>query len=89
MENKASFKLILMLFAFSLVFSYAVAVPWSRSLKSLSGSLSAQDLNFQMTQGQYQEEDKSFLVGRMDLQINDYPGTGANPDHDPKPPGSD
>ncbi|KAG9146403.1 hypothetical protein Leryth_020129 [Lithospermum erythrorhizon] len=85
--NKASLKLIVLLFAFSLVFSYVVAVPWSRSLKSISASLSAQDVQDQMTQGQFEEVYGSFTIGRMDLETNDYGGTGANPNHDPKPPG--
>ena len=31
---------------------------------------------------------EEFMVeGRMDLEKNDYPGTGANNRHDPKTPG--
>lgn len=28
-----------------------------------------------------------FIEGRMDLETADYSGVGANPEHDPKPPG--
>ncbi|GMH26155.1 hypothetical protein Nepgr_027998 [Nepenthes gracilis] len=31
-------------------------------------------------------EEDDFIRGRMDIQINDYPPTGANPNHTPKPP---
>lgn len=28
-----------------------------------------------------------FIEGRMDFETSDYKGSGANQDHDPKPPG--
>lgn len=31
--------------------------------------------------------EERFIEGRMDLENNDYPGTGANNHHDPKTPG--
>lgn len=37
-------------------------------------------------------EEKTEIIlqgrGRMDMETNDYSGTGANTHHDPKPPGS-
>lgn len=30
---------------------------------------------------------EGFMEGRMDMENNDYPGTGANNHHDPKTPG--
>lgn len=30
---------------------------------------------------------EGFIEGRMDLETADYSGVGANPEHDPKPPG--
>ncbi|XP_027353197.1 uncharacterized protein LOC113863719 [Abrus precatorius] len=33
--------------------------------------------------------EKGFIERRIDLETQDYEGTGANKDHDPKSPGSD
>ncbi|KAK6151414.1 hypothetical protein DH2020_014049 [Rehmannia glutinosa] len=30
---------------------------------------------------------EGLVEGRMNLEVEDYPGTGANHDHDPPPPG--
>lgn len=31
--------------------------------------------------------EEKYIEGRMDIERTDYPGTGANPHHDPKSPG--
>lgn len=33
------------------------------------------------------EFEQGYIEGRMDIESNDYPGTGANNHHDPKTPG--
>ncbi|XP_062113487.1 uncharacterized protein LOC133824576 [Humulus lupulus] len=39
--------------------------------------------------GLEENEGKYLIQGRMDLETTlDYPGTGANKNHDPKPPGA-
>ena len=37
--------------------------------------------------GELSNVEEFSMQGRMDLENNDYPGTGANKNHDPKAPG--
>ncbi|KAF8369739.1 hypothetical protein HHK36_032237 [Tetracentron sinense] len=57
----------------------------------LSLSLSLSLLNDGTMELRYDREvievEEGFIEGRMDIESNDYPGTGANPGHDPNPPG--
>ncbi|ONK62799.1 uncharacterized protein A4U43_C07F8260 [Asparagus officinalis] len=84
-KKKALFRL----FALLLCCSYLVslnAAPLSR--KSISGynqqGASAQEA---MTTDQMATEEEAFGEGRMSLEVDDYPGSGANNRHDPKSPG--
>ncbi|XAR69548.1 hypothetical protein NMG60_11001179 [Bertholletia excelsa] len=93
MDRKAFLPLLLFLFlGFSFIISSA-AVPTSRRLKSLNDAPSVQDLLAQgemdhmRKDGELAEAEELMIEGRMDLQSNDYPGTGANNHHDPKSPG--
>ncbi|XP_020276580.1 uncharacterized protein LOC109850907 isoform X1 [Asparagus officinalis] len=88
-KKKALFRL----FALLLCCSYLVslnAAPLSRSttLQSISGynqqGASAQEA---MTTDQMATEEEAFGEGRMSLEVDDYPGSGANNRHDPKSPG--
>ncbi|KAL3512416.1 hypothetical protein ACH5RR_025133 [Cinchona calisaya] len=84
MDHKPLLRLLLLLLACSFVLS--------RNLKatSLEGSLSVgQDLRTQsFSRVLLEENESSFIEGKMDIERTDYSGTGANPHHDPKPPGS-
>lgn len=33
-------------------------------------------------------QERGRIKGRMDIELNDYPGTGANKNHEPGKPGS-
>ncbi|XP_057762770.1 uncharacterized protein LOC130982718 isoform X1 [Arachis stenosperma] len=88
------------LFITLLLFSYVLsssAVPTTRSLSPTSEKSSIQTSleEFQGTPKSRNSESEMFdlaqefmtVEGRMDLESNDYPGTGANRNHDPKTPG--
>ncbi|XP_012070364.1 uncharacterized protein LOC105632565 [Jatropha curcas] len=85
-----SSRILLLFLGFSFVIS-SLAVPTTRSLKSTRENPSSsvqdlltQDLDFGEEQLDLIEGD---MNGRMDLESQDYPGTGANNHHDPKTPG--
>ncbi|XWS58582.1 hypothetical protein CRYUN_Cryun08bG0046600 [Craigia yunnanensis] len=95
MENKAFIRLMLLFLGFSYLLLSCAAVPTTRSLKSnkeLLSSFSVQDLLAQdvMKLNEAEElfgEGDAFNEERVLLESTDYPGTGANKDHDPKTPG--
>ncbi|KAL1568360.1 hypothetical protein AAHA92_03733 [Salvia divinorum] len=68
----------MVLFAFFSSLPPTIGVPSSRSLKSLThGYTSNQHMYHEIFQ---------LKKGRMDVEVTDYSGTGANNHHDPKPP---
>ncbi|KAL6493441.1 hypothetical protein OROGR_032220 [Orobanche gracilis] len=77
-------KKIAIVFLFMLFFNFSyfpptiVAVPSSRSLKSVA------DENISCTQQPCVDQILQHK-GRMDEQLMDYPGSGANTKHDPSP----
>ncbi|KAL1357096.1 hypothetical protein HN51_009089 [Arachis hypogaea] len=86
------------LFITLLLFSYVLsssAVPITRSLSPTSEKSSIQTSLEEGTPESRNSESEMFdlaqefmtVEGRMDLESNDYPGTGANRNHDPKTPG--
>ncbi|KAI3454284.1 hypothetical protein Pfo_010947 [Paulownia fortunei] len=78
MNEKAIFFLFMLLFAFSSLPS-TIAVPSSRSLKSITD----ENISSQHPYDEFQKKE------RMDVEVADYSGTGANNHHDPRsPPGS-
>ncbi|XVE90244.1 hypothetical protein DITRI_Ditri20bG0063200 [Diplodiscus trichospermus] len=96
MENKAFVRLILLFLGFSCLLLSCAAVPATRSLKSnkeLLPSSSVQDLLAQDLTKLSEAEDlfgegDAFNDERMLMESTaDYPGTGANKNHDPKTPG--
>ncbi|XP_028766833.1 uncharacterized protein LOC114724615 [Neltuma alba] len=95
MVHKSPPQLLIILLGFSLVIS-SVAVPASRSLLSNGeefSRLSTQATPLQglvdLRTGEETTEtgEDQVIVGRMDLESTDYPGTGANNRHDPRTPG--
>ncbi|KAH6809352.1 hypothetical protein C2S51_027135 [Perilla frutescens var. frutescens] len=81
MREKATIFLFTLLFASFSSLPSTTAVPSSRSLKSVTDE-------YPSNQHLYHE---IFQVkkGRMDVELTDYSGTGANNHHDPRsPPGS-
>ncbi|KAF1877712.1 hypothetical protein Lal_00040430 [Lupinus albus] len=82
-------RLLLTLLILSYVLSVS-AIPATRTQ-----SLSAEDFSLSQVQGslkfEIEEEmvvnkDEGFMKRRIDLETQDYGDTGANRDHDPKPP---
>ncbi|XVF30704.1 hypothetical protein REPUB_Repub16aG0081100 [Reevesia pubescens] len=96
MENKYFVRLMLLFLGFSYLLVSCAAVPTTRSLKSnkelLPSSSSVQDLFAQdvmkLSEAEELFEERDvFNEERMLMETTDYPGTGANKDHDPKTPG--
>ncbi|KAI3446610.1 hypothetical protein Pfo_003275 [Paulownia fortunei] len=77
-------QLVVLLLLFFLLVVSSTAVPISRSLKTVKNQISV---------GNFHSQDEGLLKleglveGRMSLELADYPGTGANHNHDPRPPG--
>ncbi|MBA0716115.1 hypothetical protein Golax_014976 [Gossypium laxum] len=93
MEKKGFVRLMLLFLGFSYLLLSCAAVPTTRSLKSnkeLPSSvqdLLAQDV-MELSDGEEViTEGDGFNGERMLLESTDYPGTGANKNHDPKTPG--
>ncbi|MBA0590805.1 hypothetical protein Gotri_019163 [Gossypium trilobum] len=93
MEKKGFVRLMLLFLGFSYLLLSCAAVPTTRSLKSnkeLPSSvqdLLAQDV-MELSDGEEViTEGDGFNGERMLMESTDYPGTGANKNHDPKTPG--
>ncbi|OMO67841.1 hypothetical protein CCACVL1_20281 [Corchorus capsularis] len=89
---------MLLFLGFSYLLLSCAAVPSTRSLKSnkeLPSSSSVQDLLVQdvmklgEAEGLFGESGNGAISreDRMLMESTDYPGTGANKNHDPKTPG--
>ncbi|KAG8478838.1 hypothetical protein CXB51_028782 [Gossypium anomalum] len=93
MEKKGFVRLMLLFLGFSYLLLSCAAVPTTRSLKSNKElPSSVQDLLAQgVMELSYGEEviteGDGFNRERMLMESTDYPGTGANKNHDPKTPG--
>ncbi|KAB2058596.1 Calcium-transporting ATPase 9, plasma membrane-type -like protein [Gossypium arboreum] len=93
MEKKGFVRLMLLFLGFSYLLLSCAAVPSTRSLKSNKElPSSVQDLLAQdVMELSYGEEviaeGDGFNGERMLMESTDYPGTGANKNHDPKTPG--
>ncbi|PIN16914.1 hypothetical protein CDL12_10438 [Handroanthus impetiginosus] len=82
--RRQRFTEVLLLF---LLLEAAAAVPTSRSLKAAKDPGSVGNFHTQDVMGTGKDDWVSKLQGRMNLELEDYPGTGANNNHDPKTPG--
>ncbi|KAK9129104.1 hypothetical protein Syun_017901 [Stephania yunnanensis] len=96
MKQKAAFLRLLLLFlGFSYVLLSSLAIPLSRSLVIVDdvedSSLQELMMGLHKNEENYAElvdgDLEGFVHGRMLGASDDYPGTGANNHHDPKPPG--
>lgn len=58
-------------------------MPWANNFYS-NALMDFSYLRTQVAAGEKWEEQT--LAGRMDVELHDYPGTGANNRHTPKPP---
>ncbi|CAL0299201.1 unnamed protein product [Lupinus luteus] len=95
MIHKHTLKLVIVLIMiFSLVLSYD-AVPTTRSLlsnrnkSSIQATLVEEGVSEFGNGGEMFDVEEFMVKERMGLESGDYPGTGANNRHDPKPPGRD
>ncbi|XP_022744330.1 uncharacterized protein LOC111295202 [Durio zibethinus] len=95
MENKGFVRLMLLFLGFSHLLLSCSAVPTTRSLKSNKELLPSSSVQDFLAQDVIKLSEAEELFGegdavneeRMLMQSTDYPGTGANKNHDPKPPG--
>ncbi|KAH7654194.1 hypothetical protein IHE45_19G128400 [Dioscorea alata] len=75
------------LLLFFLLFSCIISLPLSESLgirKLGFGDSKHKVVGRQVMD--VEKEEEMMMMKRMDLEINDYPGSGANNRHDPKTP---
>ncbi|KAF7801427.1 Transmembrane protein [Senna tora] len=88
-KNITFLTLLLFLLTLSYLISTSSAIPSTRSLNLIAQHTFPQEE--EAVKLMIGEEDEGFVVEResrrMDLETQDYGGTGANKDHDPKSPG--
>ncbi|EES03794.1 hypothetical protein BDA96_03G360300 [Sorghum bicolor] len=67
------------------------AAPLSRSLSLTNRQLPtknpALEVPAQQDQGAVEDGNLGEVAARMDIEVNDYPGSGANNRHEPRSPG--
>ncbi|OAY82557.1 uncharacterized protein LOC109718120 isoform X2 [Ananas comosus] len=87
MERVASLHLLLLLFCFSYLIFSSHAIPSTRSQRMVKKGFPPSSGTTQVSKRGNRFEEIEFRgFGRMDLEIEDYPGSGANDRHTPKPP---
>ncbi|KAL5227036.1 hypothetical protein ABZP36_015301 [Zizania latifolia] len=90
MEQASKRKQLLALLVLSciLLLPLASSVPMSRSMAMRNQQASASGLEAPVQVATAAEgRNLGEVVARMDVEVNDYPGSGANNRHDPKSPG--
>ncbi|XP_020219867.1 uncharacterized protein LOC109802870 [Cajanus cajan] len=89
MKSKSSLQLFIILLVFSFVLSSA-ALQTPRRLLPNTEKLSTQTTSDHKGAKKFWNGEEMFdmVEGRVDLESDDYPGTGANNRHDPKTPGT-
>ncbi|KAK7336324.1 hypothetical protein VNO77_16861 [Canavalia gladiata] len=89
-KSPLQFLIILLIFSFVLSCSH---VQTTRSLLPNREKISTQTTsiegaeNYKNGEEMFDMVEELMVEGRIDLESNDYPGTGANNRHDPKTPG--
>ncbi|XP_052144580.1 uncharacterized protein LOC127763821 [Oryza glaberrima] len=81
--------LVLVILCGLLLLPLVSSVPLSRSvsLRNHQASVSALEAPVQVVAAAAEERDLDEVAARMVIEVNDYPGSGANNRHDPKSPG--
>ncbi|CAL4960772.1 unnamed protein product [Urochloa decumbens] len=87
-ENASKNKALLVLFVFSclLLPLASSAAPLSRTL-SLTNHRLPDHAVAEVPLQQRAERNLGEVAARMDIEVNDYPGSGANNRHEPRSPG--
>ncbi|CAO1946375.1 unnamed protein product [Urochloa humidicola] len=86
MEYASKKKALLVLFVFSCLLLPLAAAPLSRSL-SLTNRRLPDHAVVEVPLQQGAERNLGEVAARMDIEVNDYPGSGANNRHEPRSPG--
>ncbi|XP_020219988.1 uncharacterized protein LOC109802966 [Cajanus cajan] len=88
-RNFMSLLLLLMLFLYFSHLLTASAIPAATKTQNLKGGEDSSALTSltRLDHGDGSGEDVMEIERRVDLETQDYEGTGANRDHDPKTPG--
>ncbi|CAM8925321.1 hypothetical protein QQ045_022003 [Rhodiola kirilowii] len=77
----------LIFLVFSCLLSAVLAVPATRSLRSIKAHSSIQGTAaIPQLWKRRSAEESNVWEGRMDVELTDYPGTGANKGHEPVTP---
>ncbi|TKY62833.1 hypothetical protein E2542_SST12693 [Spatholobus suberectus] len=93
MKSKSPLQLLIIFLVFAFVLSSAAVQTPRRLLPNKEKLLSTQTTSdkgaqeFRNGEEMFDMVEEFMVEGRIDLESNDYPGTGANNRHDPKPPG--
>ncbi|THU55597.1 hypothetical protein C4D60_Mb11t08260 [Musa balbisiana] len=83
MKGMTSLRLLLISLALAHLIAASHAVPSTRDGRMLRGCRSVSVVGDAV---RVINEDEEAKIQRMDIEINDYPGSGANDRHTPKPP---
>ncbi|EAY76263.1 hypothetical protein OsI_04198 [Oryza sativa Indica Group] len=88
-QRKAPLLVLVILCGLLLLLPLVSSVPLSRSvsLRNHQASVSALEAPVQVVSAAAEERDLDEVAARMVIEVNDYPGSGANNRHDPKSPG--
>uniref|UniRef100_A0A0E0JQ86 Uncharacterized protein n=1 Tax=Oryza punctata TaxID=4537 RepID=A0A0E0JQ86_ORYPU len=88
-QRKTPLLALVILCGLLLLLPLVSSVPLSRSmsLRNHQESVSALEAPVQVVAAAAEERNLDEVAARMVIEVNDYPGSGANNRHDPKSPG--